>query len=360
MAAAHRPGEEGSEHGADGAFVFRLRKNIRAEPLLQTALVALLPLAMACTIETEMLEFIIEDRRPMLEATLLREQIGGSFWIEYAIAIFLYTIDEPKIYKFLNSAMHATDREVGPGNVSPMLRACMPFIKFLDAALEALPSRFHFTGRVNRGVKWAYPTPQTHDPEATFAVDSRFYWYEFKSAAQDFAVMHRDVFCGDQGPRTIFTILACNGYRIQPFSQFPTEAEILFRPLAQFVVVSAQKRLLPEFLQATAPKGGFPDEIVLKQLPPAGGGGGGGGGGGAASALGSPPAAAAPKPTGAYANAGMSEEAALQAAMAASMAKKTTQPQVFPLHLFFSSSLLSSRRFAHDPFAQNLSLSHII
>ena len=49
-----------------------------------------------------------------------------------------------------------------------------------------------------------------------------------------------------------------------------------------------------------------------------------GGGGAAASALGSPPAAAAPKPTGAYANAGMSDEAALQAAMAASMAKKTT------------------------------------
>jgi hypothetical protein len=53
--------------------------------------------------------------------------------------------------------------------------------------------------------------------------------------------------------------------------------------------VAAQKRLAPQHLLQNAAKGGFPDEITLKQLPREGGG--------AAQALGQPPAAAAPFPT---------------------------------------------------------------
>jgi len=49
-----------------------------------------------------------------------------------------------------------------------------------------------------------------------------FFWYEFKSAAKDFQVMYQPMFCGESGPRTIFTIDACQSYMIQPFSQFPT------------------------------------------------------------------------------------------------------------------------------------------
>jgi len=152
--------------------------------------------------------------------------------------------------------------------------------------------------QVNRGVKWAFPRcgalpdgswVTEHDPELAFPVGHRFFWYEFKSSAQDFAVMYLACFCGEAGPRTIFTILACEGYRIQVFSHLPNEAEVLFRPLSQFEVVAAQKRLAPQHLLQNAAKGGFPDEITLKQLPREGGG--------AAQALGQPPAAAAPFPT---------------------------------------------------------------
>ena len=38
-------------------------------------------------------------------------------------------------------------------------------------------------------------------------------------------------------------------------SQEPSEAEVLFRPLSQFEVVSAEKRLLPKHLLPNAPKG---------------------------------------------------------------------------------------------------------
>eukprot|EP01047_Picozoa_sp_COSAG01_P042109 COSAG01_NODE_3658_length_5818_cov_3.227138_2_plen_131_part_00 len=103
--------------------------------------------------------------------------------------------------------MHAPDREVGPGGISSRLRACLPFIKFLDTALETLPPQFHFKGRVNRGVKWAYPRcgrladgswATNHDPEKKFPAGEQFFWYEFKSCAQDFKVMYRDAFCGDR------------------------------------------------------------------------------------------------------------------------------------------------------------------
>jgi hypothetical protein len=184
--------------------------------------------------------------------------------------------------------------------------------------------------QVNRGVKWAFPRcgalpdgswVAEHDPESAFPVGHRFFWYEFKSSAQDFAVMYLACFCGEAGPRTIFTILACEGYRIQVFSHLPNEAEVLFRPLSQFEVVAAQKRLAPQHLLQNATKGGFPDEITLQQLPREGGG--------AAQALGQPPAASAPFPaavSAGHANGGLGEQAALQAAMAASMAKKAAPP----------------------------------
>eukprot|EP01047_Picozoa_sp_COSAG01_P061193 COSAG01_NODE_7606_length_3129_cov_63.881848_1_plen_308_part_00 len=280
---ARRAGEEGGEHGSDGAFVFCLRKGLRDTKLVASVREALAPLCAEAGIDIEMVDFVIATRVPTLQATLNREQIAEGYWLDYAVAIYLYTIDNPKIYQVLNDAMHAPDREVGRGGLSPRLRACLPFIKFLDTALESLPPKFLFKGRVNRGIKWAFPRcgrladgswVTDHDPEKEYPVGNRFFCYEFKSCAQDFKVMYHDTFCGERGPRTIFTIEACEGYRIQPFSHIPAEAEVLLRPLSEFEVVSAQKRLEPQHLREGAPKGGFPDEVTLRQLPRTAEGGG--------------------------------------------------------------------------------------
>ena len=261
-----RPGEESRQLGEDAAFVFRFRRAIHAEALAASVLAALRSLAEANGLDLEELQFAIQMREPTLRATLEREGIP-DFRMDFAVAIYLYTIDTPKLYEIINTAAHAADREEGPGGLSPQLRACMPFIKFLDCALEALPDKYVFAGRVNRGVKWAFPTPDDHDPEAHFPKGKQFFWYEFKSAAQQFDVMYNEMFCGESGPRTIFTIDACQSYMISKFSQFPTEAEALFRPLAQFEVTFTQKKLLPKHLRPGA-TGGFPDEVHLKQLPP--------------------------------------------------------------------------------------------
>ena len=50
--------------------------------------------------------------------------------------------------------------------------------------------------------------------------------------------MYRDAFCGERGPRTIFTVQVCEGYHIAPFSRFPDEAEVLLRPLSRFNIIS--------------------------------------------------------------------------------------------------------------------------
>jgi len=72
--------------------------------------------------------------------------------------------------------MFDPDRRLNPGaaaggsDVSPELEACLPYIKLLDTALKALPARFHFKGRVQRGVKHAFPSPDHHDPVSYFQV----------------------------------------------------------------------------------------------------------------------------------------------------------------------------------------------
>ena len=39
------------------------------------------------------------------------------------------------------------------------------------------------------------------------------------------------------GPRTLFTIEACGGFDVQPFSAFPSEEEILLLPASYFEVM---------------------------------------------------------------------------------------------------------------------------
>ena len=93
--------------------------------------------------------------------------------MRFALAIYVYTLDDPMIYSVINRVMFDPARGVkgaAHGNdLSPGLLACAPYIKLLDEALARLPAAFVFRGRVQRGVKWVYPRPDAHDPERHFA-----------------------------------------------------------------------------------------------------------------------------------------------------------------------------------------------
>jgi hypothetical protein len=77
----------------------------------------------------------------------------------------------------------------------------MPFYKLLDVALRSLPSEYHYSGKVFRGAKWAFPFLEDHDTESFFYPGRRFFWHEPKSTAYDKEVMESDNFCGQAAER---------------------------------------------------------------------------------------------------------------------------------------------------------------
>ena len=132
-----------------------------------------------------------------------------TFPRKLALALHVYTLQDPRVYGALGTAMHAADRHAGPGGVSPALRACLPYAKLLQTAMEEAALLWgHFAGMTTRGVKYAFPQPTRalHDPEAHFPRGRELHWYEFNSSSTDFSVMYRPWFCGDAGPRTLFQV----------------------------------------------------------------------------------------------------------------------------------------------------------
>ena len=120
-----------------------------------------------------------------------------EFLRKYALAMFAYTLQDPNIYRPLGTALHAADRDVGPGGVSEAVRVALPFAKLLDVALvEAVRVWGAFIGQVFRGVKHAFPEPivATHDPEGYFPPGRELSWFEFNSSSTRFDVMYREWF----------------------------------------------------------------------------------------------------------------------------------------------------------------------
>jgi hypothetical protein len=193
-----------------------------------------------------------------------------DFPTKFALAFHVFTLQDPNLYRPLGAACHARDRQSGPAGISPQLRAFLPYMKLVDMGMdEAALFWGYFVGKTTRGVKYAFPEPlvATHDPEAHFPAGRELHWFEFNSSSTKFDVMYRPWFCGESGPRTLFEITACEGIDIKKFSHLPDEEEVLFGLGAHFRVVSSSKRLRPEHLAPNAPKGGFPDEVRLEQLP---------------------------------------------------------------------------------------------
>jgi len=88
----------------------------------------------------------------------------------------------------LNAEFSSATRAALGGELSPRLRACIPFAKLLEVALSELPSAFIFRGRAWRAVRHVFPgypgfknlhggpSPQVHDPEGHFADGSTVCW----------------------------------------------------------------------------------------------------------------------------------------------------------------------------------------
>ena len=180
----------------DHAWEIRLQRLMDLTPLAATALEALQPLADFAdfSIEWDILRTVVQRQEKLWRKQDKLGKLGLALdFMRFALAIYVYTLDDPMIYTVINRVMFDPARGVkgaAPGkDLSPGLRACAPYIKLLDEALARLPAAFVFRGRVQRGVKWVYPRPDAHDPERYFAPGIELTWYEFKSSSQKKEVM---------------------------------------------------------------------------------------------------------------------------------------------------------------------------
>ena len=159
MNAAELSAADGST-GVDHLWKRKLGKLLSETPLAASLLEAVQPLN-HLGIDLEDLEAVIEGKCEEW-ALLLYSASGGfrlpaSYRVDFAVAIYVYTLEEPRVYGVVNLAMFNPTRRLpgAGGGISTELRACMPFVKYLDAALEALPPAYHFAGQVRRAMDLA-------------------------------------------------------------------------------------------------------------------------------------------------------------------------------------------------------------
>ena len=214
---------------------------------------------------------------------------------EQALTIACYTLNDPGLFETLNCEMSSTGR-LADGNLSSRLRACLPFIKLLQTALEALPPAFIFgpesptvdptiRGRVWRAVKHVFPgypgyanqrggpSPRQHDPESHFAKGTDVCWYQFSSCSRN--LQGCLAFAGQTGPATLFEVDIVHAYDISKLSVFgELEAEVLLPPLTQFEVIARpSKSCVPDGwapgqqYRADYARSLGPDRVQLRQQP---------------------------------------------------------------------------------------------
>ena len=274
-------GQGGEKVGIDWEWFMDLKGRIREDPpaTLRDALLGLGHDEVG--IDVAVLLSKVSERKEEWEQpdhlAKLRDEVGlaSSFTIDQALAIWVYTLQVPNVFERMNALMN--DKA---GRATSMgMAACLPYIRFLLTALKALPTSLHYKGKLKRGIKWVYESPDNHDPCGYFPRGKQIAWYGFKSCARDRRVMISPSFCGKIGPRTIFHIEAKLGYDILHFSAFPNEAEVLLPPLTRLLVIACSKNiidplhprkdssgnLLPGEV-ADQDRSGFPDQVLVEQL----------------------------------------------------------------------------------------------
>ena len=122
-----------------------------------------------------------------------------------------------QIYGAMNTAMRLAD--------APALAFWRPLLWHIDRALLALPP---YRGRLYRGISLRFS-------ELTYRSGQEVCWPAFSSASTDKSVGESFV-SDDEG--TLFILQSTSARSIGPFSKFPEEAEVLFRPNTAFEITS--------------------------------------------------------------------------------------------------------------------------
>lgn len=139
-----------------------------------------------------------------------------------AASIFLYTTEwQPRdqcLYVALNSVLRSKNR-------NKLIAPWLPYMKLLLTAVFKLPS---CSMTVWRGVR--------RDLRKEYEVGKTYTWWGFSSCTESLSVLKSNIFFGQEGQRTMFSIECFNGKKIRGYSSFENEDEILLLPGSQFLV----------------------------------------------------------------------------------------------------------------------------
>ena len=222
----------------------KIRKD--PDPIVGYAGEPLLPLTEACA----PLESIICDLsiyvRLALEETPTEPPDGLT--VDESAAVRLYTIEwegsQRSLYSMLNRTLKKADRE--------QLRPYFKYLKLFLTALVKLPCVPSLT--VWRGI--------TKDLSADFPPGEPVTWWAFSSCTTTMTVLESNMYLGNSGARTLFSVEAINGRAVRAHSHFITEDEILLLPGTHMVV---QSQLSPAIdLHIIHLKQVIPVEILLE------------------------------------------------------------------------------------------------
>jgi hypothetical protein len=146
-------------------------------------------------------------------------------------AIHLYTMEwDPNVYETresLYSHLNRTLKEIDRTKLRPWFR----YLKLFLTALAKLPLVPRQT--VWRGIR--------KDLSDDYPKDSKATWWGFSSCTTSLDVLESELYLGNTGTRSLFSIETFNARSIRAHSHFKTEDEILLLPGTYFEVISQLK-----------------------------------------------------------------------------------------------------------------------
>jgi hypothetical protein len=215
-------------------------------PIVGYAEEPLLPLSKACAPLTNILHNLSFYVQMAIDET--PEQPPDGLTIDESAAIRLYTIEwegsHRSLYSMLNRTLKYEDRE--------HLRPYFKYLKLFVTALAKLPCVPPLT--VWRGV--------TKNMSAEFPPGTPVTWWAFSSCTTALTVLENNMYLGNTGNRTLFSVEAINGRTVRAHSHFVTEDEIVLLP-GTHMIVQSQFSPAPD-LHIIHLRQVIPDQVLLE------------------------------------------------------------------------------------------------
>lgn len=215
-------------------------------PIIGYAQEPLLPLADACESLTTIVYNIMTYVSIALASTPAKSVDGLTH--DEAASVHLYTMEcsggTRSLYSILNHTLKTADRED--------LRPWFKYLKLFLTAVAKIPCEPPQT--VWRGVRRNISSEYPRGAQVT--------WWAFSSCTTTLTVLKSNLYLGNTGERTLFSIEVINGRNIRSHSHFANEDEILLLP-GTYMEVQSQLNPAPD-LYIVHLKQKIPEEILLE------------------------------------------------------------------------------------------------